>query len=1376
MRATTPLVMSLLVGALACVSCTSRLDVPADAALACRSSADCPKGWLCASGLERCVLPENLDKTPPSLVGEPRLAPSVLARDMQAAVTFEVSESLAQDPVVLLHVGDGVDRPFTKDAAASSGARYVYTYTSVGPELEPEGVDVPVIVGLVDLSGNDSGAKRVGSVRFDHTPPAVVAGSARLQLIPDERSNPLSTVRLATVGTTVVVTFSLSEALGGTAALSLGLVHSQDTLACGAPQGTTFTCSGTLENATSVGESDEVRLLGSVADAVGNTAENLLVTTCDVDAQPPPSPDTTTSERLVLRRSPWGTAASPSPRLSLVGQAGALPSEPAPTGVHHLAVYSKATTAAAMRLGLITVEENGSFAETALSGSDLPVLYVTAVDDAGNESAPVEVRDIVWTATLGQKAPGDNVANPTSLLKASPLGAALEQAQATTAEPSAAELRALWPSETSTSSGIAVSAKPNWSVMAGSLTPPGRYRQAMAYDRASGRVLIFGGTDTVGGNCRQDSWQWDTARQTWSERAATNLGPGANCNPPLVYDSYRGRLVMLSGAALWEWNDTLAWWTPSMVDETGGVPPSRTGYGLVFDDLRHKLLLFGGDDGSALRNDLWEFDFTTHRWSERPGLGDAPSPRRSMSMVFDAGLGVLLLFGGYADDGTGGALAGDTWMWSAASDAWTRLAITGPTPRFDAAIAYDGWRGKSVLFGGHAIDDLDDLWEWSWSAGGPSGSWQSVASTGTPCARVGARLVFDTAKGHLLLFGGADLPPDDIPVENFGYKFFADLYELDPATRTWREHKPTVTAATPPGNRTHLAAALDADSRSVVVAGGSGNSCGGCPPHIYDEAWRFVPETLSWSALPSLSSRRVDAAMAFDPARHTMLLLGGALGTTPVDELVELTGGSWVAPSSTGGPPPARYAAELAVDPATNTVLLFGGQANGTTALGDLWLWDGDAATWSQPTTTGTPPVGRGHFGMAVNPIAHALVLFGGRSGADCGVGGPPREILGDTWELDLDTWEWHEHHPTSGPTARLGQRMVYDEMRDTVVLVAGEAICSGPAFDEAWEWDSVLHTWSPILQGNHPSPRSDFALVRDPAARQTLVLGGSLPEAGGIEVWQSALSSTELPAVLWKVPFAAAEAPADFGLLEIAGVVVGGGAGRLSDAAAEQPGLRLYRWDTPAGSWVPLAASAAPLAEPAALGWAVSQRRALAGMLLGETLDVNLAVTPRAGSINGTVATLQARYLETTIRYHRGALLGWELNSDGDSEGWTATNLTSATGPSGGTWSMTFADASGSLEASAVGVAATPYHALQMRLQASTAMTAEMAWLHDEASTWDEATALTFSVPASVTPTTIKLPLDSSAQWTGRIARLRLVFHAAAGASLALDWLRLTD
>src|SRR5439155_9662440 len=87
----------------------------------------------------------------------------------------------------------------------------------------------------------------------------------------------------------------------------------------------------------------------------------------------------------------------------------------------------------------------------------------------------------------------------------------------------------------------------------------------------------------------------------------------------------------------------------------------------------------------------------------------------------------------------------DTWEWDGA--AWSARATSGPSARPFAAMTYDGFRQRVVLFGGGGVTVQGDFWEWDGTA------WTPRPSTGG-LARSRAQLMYDGARSSLIMIGG----------------------------------------------------------------------------------------------------------------------------------------------------------------------------------------------------------------------------------------------------------------------------------------------------------------------------------------------------------------------------------------------------------------------------------------------------------------------------------------------------------------------------------------------------------------------------------------------------------------------------------------------
>ena len=128
--------------------------------------------------------------------------------------------------------------------------------------------------------------------------------------------------------------------------------------------------------------------------------------------------------------------------------------------------------------------------------------------------------------------------------------------------------------------------------------------------------------------------------------------------------------------------------------------------------------------------------------STAPPTPDTPSPRFEQAMVYDAVRHQVLMYGGM----NGGIALGDLWAWN--GSAWERLASAGPPARFAAVLAWDPAGARVLMYGGTANGThLTDLWSWNGSA------WTELSHSGGP-ELGHASGGWDAARGRLVIHRG----------------------------------------------------------------------------------------------------------------------------------------------------------------------------------------------------------------------------------------------------------------------------------------------------------------------------------------------------------------------------------------------------------------------------------------------------------------------------------------------------------------------------------------------------------------------------------------------------------------------------------------------
>ncbi len=207
---------------------------------------------------------------------------------------------------------------------------------------------------------------------------------------------------------------------------------------------------------------------------------------------------------------------------------------------------------------------------------------------------------------------------------------------------------------------------------------------SMAFDEATGQMILFGGSDGKGVSSRTSRWDganWNTLTPSTS--------PSVRINASMAYDPATRQLILFGGKGADYLGDTWSWdgntWTAA---NTPG-PSARSGAGMAYDPSTRQLILFGGGDSTGQFGDTWAWNGTG--WTKLDSSGPA---RVDLSMVYDPATQQIVLFGGT----TAGTDLGDTWVWNGSS--WDQVSTSGPAARQFASMAYDEAIGQMLLFGG----------------------------------------------------------------------------------------------------------------------------------------------------------------------------------------------------------------------------------------------------------------------------------------------------------------------------------------------------------------------------------------------------------------------------------------------------------------------------------------------------------------------------------------------------------------------------------------------------------------------------------------------------------------------------------------------------
>jgi hypothetical protein len=291
-------------------------------------------------------------------------------------------------------------------------------------------------------------------------------------------------------------------------------------------------------------------------------------------------------------------------------------------------------------------------------------------------------------------------------------------------------------------------------------------------------------------------------------------------------------------------------------------------------------------------------------WTQRQDLG--PSPRRQAAMAFDSRRRRAVLFGGVTRAGDFYGTPPDdqaTWEWD--GSLWTQVEDLGPDPRLVAGMAFDEERGVAVLIGGLGpqLQTLGDTWIWDGSL------WTQVADSGPAVYR--PTVAYDARAKRVVL--------------------------LAPDGKTWSWDGSEWTQVADTGPAFEAVMAWDAATNSVVAAGWA--VVGGVPAGFQTWTWGDG----LWKQLSHIGPR-VTGAYVGCSSPTGIVVQGGGQQTTPVSSTWGWEGHHWTEIQDMG--PGARSGHSMAYDPGRLRVILFGGVVGAVVTLrNDTWeLWDHDAS------------------------------------------------------------------------------------------------------------------------------------------------------------------------------------------------------------------------------------------------------------------------------------------------------------------------------------------------------------------------------------------------------------------------------------------------
>ncbi|MGH7741443.1 MAG: Kelch repeat-containing protein, partial [Candidatus Eiseniibacteriota bacterium] len=280
--------------------------------------------------------------------------------------------------------------------------------------------------------------------------------------------------------------------------------------------------------------------------------------------------------------------------------------------------------------------------------------------------------------------------------------------------------------------------------------PPTPDQHVGIFDTTHNQMVVYGGFGLV-----DATWALDLNTLTWGQVNASNP-PSQRWGASAIYDPVGDRLVMFGGYADLQYSPEL-WilplhgppvWAQVPYPFGGAWPPGRLFQSAIYDPVRYRMIVFGGEDGPSL-NDTWALDLSSMTWSQLAAEGVAPSPRFGHSAIYDPAGDEMIVYGG-----NGGGENGTYALSLGEIPTWRLVPTTGgpPLARTYHTAVLDSRQERMIVHGGASGSYFEDTWELTL---GPTPTWTQLAPAGAPAvARYLHNAIYDDAAASMFVFGG----------------------------------------------------------------------------------------------------------------------------------------------------------------------------------------------------------------------------------------------------------------------------------------------------------------------------------------------------------------------------------------------------------------------------------------------------------------------------------------------------------------------------------------------------------------------------------------------------------------------------------------------
>lgn len=358
-----------------------------------------------------------------------------------------------------------------------------------------------------------------------------------------------------------------------------------------------------------------------------------------------------------------------------------------------------------------------------------------------------------------------------------------------------------------------------------------RYRAITPEIRFSSVVMLAIALLAVGCGFQDDSDSRDDQNLSDAE------SPPPRGGAPAVWIPSEDGMLFFGGMSpitddTWQFNTRDDIW--SQLNPDGNTPGNRCHHTLVADRSADNILMFGGfTDNSGRFNDTWRFDNEEQEWRELEIAGTLPARRCLQSSAYIESTNTMFIYGGIAGGGSvSGDFFSDTWLFNVEQKEWREIRTSqNPGKRSGAVTFYASDQNAVFLWGGKEVDEYpSELWKFDIA----NNTWRQVETNGDqPIGREDPITFWDDESGILYIALGANQNTTD------GQP--SDAFELNISSKSWTELEDQQL----PDDRWRPSTAFDPETKTGYMFGG----WVGFNQENLNDTWEYDMEAREWQEI-----------------------------------------------------------------------------------------------------------------------------------------------------------------------------------------------------------------------------------------------------------------------------------------------------------------------------------------------------------------------------------------------------------------------------------------------------------------------------------------------------------------------------------------------